>query len=71
MHIGHARVEFLIQEIIELTHVRYCYCEAKVHSSSVIVVNVVCLCIVFFEGSPSKEGFHGTHGTPLDLPLLR
>ena len=71
MHIGHARVEFLIQEIIELTHVRYCYCEAKVRSSSVIVVNVVCLRIVFFEGSPSKDGFHGTHGTPLDPPLLR
>ena len=30
-------VEFLIQEIIELTHVRYCYCEAKVRSSSVSV----------------------------------
>ena len=23
-----------------------------------------------FGGSPSKEGFHGTHGTPLDLPLF-
>ena len=39
----------------------YCYCEAKVHSSSVSVVYVVRL---RFEGSPSKEGFHRTHGTP-------
>ena len=29
MHVGHARVEFLIQE---LTHVRYCCCKAEVAS---------------------------------------
>ena len=39
----------------------YCYCEAKLHSSSVSVVYIVRLRIIFFEGSPSKEGFHGTH----------
>ena len=45
-----------IQEIIELHEVvRYCYFEAKVRSSSVSTFahNI-------FEGSPSKEGFHGT-----------
>ena len=38
MHVGHARVEFMIQE--EVTHVRYCYCEAEVRISSVSVVYV-------------------------------
>jgi len=38
---------------------RYCYFEAKVRSSS---VNTFAHNI--FEGSPSKEGFHGTHWTP-------
>ena len=37
VHVGHVRVEFVVQEIIELTHVRYCYCETKVRSSSVRV----------------------------------
>ena len=46
MNVGHVHIKFLIQEIIELTHVRYCYCEAEVRSSSVSVVYVVCLHIV-------------------------
>ena len=56
MHIGHARIEFLIQEIIELTHVRYYYCEAKLRSSSVSVVYGVRLCIVFSKASFQKRG---------------
>ena len=39
----------------------YCYCKAKVCSCSVGIVYVVRLCVIFFEGSPSKEGFYGTH----------
>ena len=56
----HERVEFLIQEI-ELTHVRYCYCEAEVRSSSACERSVrITFVHSIFEGSPSKEGFHGT-----------
>ena len=36
VHVGHVRIEFVVLEI-ELTHVRYCYCETKVRSSSVRV----------------------------------
>ena len=49
--------------------------EAEVRSSSVSVVHVVRLRI--FEGGPSKEEFHGTHGTSsgsatgLTLPNLQ
>ena len=49
--------------------------EAEVRSSSVSVVYVVRLRI--FEGSPLREEFHGTHGTPsgsatgLTLPNLQ
>ena len=39
----------------------YCYCKAKLRSSSVSVVYIVRLRLIFFEGSPSKKGFHGTH----------
>ena len=34
--------QILDKEIIELTHVRYCYYEVEVRSSSVSVVYVVC-----------------------------
>ena len=37
VHVGHVCVEFVVQEIIELTQLRYCYCETKVRSSSVRV----------------------------------
>ena len=42
MHVGHAHVKILDKEIIELTHVRYCYCEAEVRSSSESILYVVC-----------------------------
>ena len=43
----------------------YCYCEAEVRSSSVSVVHVrSTFAHSIFESSPSKEGFHRTHGTP-------
>ena len=38
--------------------------EAKVHSSSVSIVLRSTFAHSIFEGSPSKEGFHGTHETP-------
>ena len=38
------RVEFLLQEVIELTPMRFGYCEAEVRSSSVSVVYVVYVC---------------------------
>ena len=57
VHFGHACVEQNL--LIKLTRMRYCYCEAEVRGSSVSI----------FEGSPSKEGFHGTYGPPLDPPL--
>ena len=41
-----------------------CYCEAEVCSSSVIVVYVVRLRIVFAKAALQKKVFHGTHGTP-------
>ena len=57
MHVSHACVKFFI-------HMPCWYCEAKcvapvwaysVHSTFADSI---------FESSPSKEGFHGTHGTP-------
>ena len=71
MHVGHARVESLIQEVIELTRgviatvklktlVHYAHTRAthftEVRSSSVYVVYVVYLRIIF-----SKAVLHGTH----------
>ena len=64
VYVGHERVKFLIQEIFELTHERYCYCEAEVRSSSVNIVCVVRLRIEFLKAALQKEGFRGTHGTP-------
>ena len=43
--------------------------EAEVRSSSVSVVYVVHLRIVFSKAA-LQEGFHGTHGHPLNLPLI-
>ena len=53
------RVEFLIQEMNELTvtHVCFCYFEAEMRSFSTFAHSI-------FEGSPLKEGFNGTHATP-------
>ena len=47
------RVEFLTQE---LTHMRDCYCQAKVRSSSMSVVFVCMFAHSIFECSPSKRG---------------
>ena len=58
VHLGHARVKFLIQACIIAT------VEAEVRSSSVSIVVRDTFAHSIFEGSPSKEGFHGTHGTP-------
>ena len=49
------RVEFLIQKIIELTSVRFCYCEVEVRNSSVSVVYVVRLRIVALQKRGSME----------------
>ena len=38
--------------------------EAEVHNSSVSIVYVVHLHIVFSKAVLQKRGFHGTHGTP-------
>ena len=57
-HLGHAHVEFLIQACVIAT------VEAEVCSSSVSIVYVVRLCIVFSKAALPKRGFHGTHGTP-------
>ena len=59
VYVGHERAKFLIQENFELTHERYCYCEAEVRSSGVNVVCVVRLCIEFLKAANQKE----------DLPL--
>ena len=67
MHVGHARYEFLIQEIIELTPVSFCYFEAEVRSSSVSVVYVVRLRIIL---SKAKWGSMEPMEPPLDSPLL-
>ena len=72
MHVGHACVEFLIQEIIEVIQVeivRYCYCEAKVRSSSVSVVYVVRLRIIFSKAALQKRGSMEPIEPPLDPPL--
>ena len=52
--------------------------EVEVRSSSVSVLYVVCLHIVFSKAALQKRGFHGTHGTPsgsatvlaLGMPIL-
>ena len=58
-----------IQEIIEWSYVRYCYCEAKVCSSSVGVVYVVHLRIVFSKAALQKRGSMEPMEPPLDPPL--
>ena len=68
VHVGHARVEFLIQN--EVTHVRYWYYEAEVRRSSVSVVYVVRLRIVFSKASLQKRGSIEPMEPPLDPPLL-
>ena len=73
MHVGHARVEFLIQEIIELTQgevMHCCYFEAKVRSSSVSVVYVVRLRIIFSKAALQKRGSMEPIEPPLDPPLV-
>ena len=67
--VGHELVKFLIQKIIELTHVRYCYCEAEVHSCSVSVVYVLHLRIVFSKVALQKRGSMEPMEPPLDPPL--
>ena len=69
VRIGHA-VEFLLQKIIELTPMRFGYCEAEVRSSSVSVVYVVRLRIVFLKAALQKRGSMGPMEPPLDPPLI-
>ena len=69
VHIGHARIENLIQEIIEVTHMHYCDCEAEVRSSSVSVVYVIRLHKVFLKAALQKRGSMEPMESPLDLPL--
>ena len=64
VHIGHARVKFFdrLQEItkfIELT------CVAEVSCSSVSIVYVVCLCIVFSKAALQR----GLPWNPMEPPL--
>jgi len=72
VHVGHARVELLIQEIIELTRGgrALLHCEAKVCSSSVSVVYVVRLRI-FSKAALQKRGSIEPIEPPLDPPLTR
>ena len=62
------RVEFLIQEIIELTRevVRYCYCEA---SSSASVVYVVRLRMLIFSMAALYK--RGVPWNPMNPPWIR
>ena len=48
----------------------YCYCEAEVRSSSVSVVYVVRLRIVFSKAALQKRGSIEPMEPPLDPPLL-
>ena len=48
---------------------RYCYCEAKVRSSSVSVVYVVRLRIIFSKAALQKRGSTEPIEPPLDPPL--
>ena len=50
---------------------RYCYCEAEVRSSSVSVVYVVRLRIVFSKAALQKRGSIEPMKPPLDPPLWR
>ena len=50
---------------------RYCYCEAEVRSSSVSVVYVVRLRIVFSKAALQKRGSIEPMEPPLDAPLAR
>ena len=49
----------------------YCYCEAEVRSSSVSVVYVVRLRIVFSKAALQKRGSIEPMEPPLDPPLAR
>ena len=66
VHVGHARIEFLIQE---LTHVRIATVEVEVRSSSVSVAYVVRLRIVFSKAALQKRGSMEPMEPPLDPPL--
>ena len=60
-YLGHARVEFLIQACIIAT------VEAEVCSSSVSIVYVVRLCIVFLKAALRKRGSM----EPMEPPRIR
>ena len=47
----------------------YCYCKAKVCSSSVGIVYVVRLCVIFLKAALQKRGSMEPIEPPLDLPL--
>ena len=66
MYVGHVCVEFLIQE---LTHIHYATVEAEVRSSSVSVVYVVHLHMVFLKAALHKRGSMEPVEPPLDPPL--
>ena len=53
------------------SHVHFYYCEGEVHSSSVSVVYVVRLCIIFSKASLQKRGSMEPMEPPLDPPLLQ
>ena len=56
MYVGHVCIEScMIQGIIELSHVHYCYCEAEVRSFNMSIVNVVRLHIVFLKAAFKRE----------------
>ena len=52
-----------------LAHVRYCYCKAKVHSSSVSLMYVVHLRIIFSKAALQKRGSMEPMEPSLDPPL--
>ena len=73
MHVATPYAHRILDTIIELTQgevVRYCYCEAKVRSSSVSIVYVVRLRIIFSKVALQKRGSMEPIQPPLDPPLL-
>ena len=55
----------------EVTHERYCYCEADVCRSSVSLMYVVRLRIIFSKAALQKRGSIEPMEPPLDLPLVQ
>ena len=67
MHVGCVHIEFLIQELIHMCVIGTV--EVEVRSSSVSVLYVVCLRIVFSKAALQKRGSMEPMEPPLDLPL--